>query len=916
MQVITSHISADFDTLASMLAAKKLYPDAVLTFPGSLEKNLRDFFEKFPFHLFEIEKIKNIKMDEVERLILVDIRHAHRIGKFAEIIKSPGLDIHIYDHHPKSPDDIHGSVEITHPYGATTTILVHIIKGKGIELTPEEATVLMLGIYEDTGSLIFPSTTVQDYEAAAFLLSKGANLNVVSDLITKELTAEQVSLLNDLLQSAATYSISGIDVVIVEASAEKHMGDLAVLVHRLKDIENINCLFALISMEDRVHLIARSRLKEVNVGEIAQMFGGGGHPTAASATLKDITLIQAKERLISFLKGKITPKKFAKEIMSSPPITLLESAYINDAKDTFLRYGINAAPVVKNSKVLGIITRQVVEKAIYHGLKDVSVKEYMSSEFETVPSTASIPEVQDAIIGHHQRLLPVIDKDKLVGIITRTDLLRLLHEELKIEPYSAEETPLKRHKTITRLMQDRLPEKVLDILRNAGKVAEELGFKAYTVGGFVRDLILNYENLDVDIVIEGDGIAFANVFAKKFGCRVKSHERFGTAVIVFPDGFKIDIATARLEYYEKPGALPTVELSSLKLDLYRRDFTINTLSAAINPKNFGELIDFFGAQRDIKEKAVRVLHNLSFVEDPTRVFRAIRFEQRYGFAIAKHTQNLIKNAVKLNFLQKISGERLLNELKAIFEEENFLRAIQRIKEFDLVKFIHPEIRLDAAEMALMERARDVLAWYQLLYAEEKVEGWLVLLLAISDQLKDDEVLKMGKQLGILGKHKVEVVQDRGEAVKALNTMQRKLAPVSLPSNASIGGLKQGKALRPSEIYNLLKPLPIEDVLYIMAKTKLENTKKAISNFITHLKEYKTLLHGDDLKRLGLPEGPIYSEILSQLLEKRLDEKIKTKADEEKLVKEIMEQADHVGVPAKRDVKATATRLPRSRKREE
>ncbi|OGQ43451.1 MAG: hypothetical protein A3A85_04530 [Deltaproteobacteria bacterium RIFCSPLOWO2_01_FULL_42_9] len=219
-------------------------------------------------------------------------------------------------------------------------------------------------------------------------------------------------------------------------------------------------------------------------------------------------------------------------------------------------------------------------------------------------------------------------------------------------------------------------------------------------------------------------------------------------------------------------------------------------------------------------------------------------------------------------------------------------------------------------MALMERARDVLAWYQLLYAEEKVEGWLVLLLAISDQLKDDEVLKMGKQLGILGKHKVEVVQDRGEAVKALNTMQRKLAPVSLPSNASIGGLKQGKALRPSEIYNLLKPLPIEDVLYIMAKTKLENTKKAISNFITHLKEYKTLLHGDDLKRLGLPEGPIYSEILSQLLEKRLDEKIKTKADEEKMVKEIIEQADYVGVHAKRDVKATATRLPRSKKREE
>ena len=884
MQVITSHINADFDTLASMLAAKKLYPDAVLTFPGSLEENLRDFFERPQFHFLEIEKIKNIKMDEIERLILVDIRQATRIGKFAEIINRPGLDIHIYDHHPKSPDDIHGSVEVTHAYGATTTILVHIIKEKGIELTPEEATVLMLGIYEDTGSLAFSSTTVKDYEAAAFLLSKGANLNMVSDMITKELTAEQVSLLNDLLQSATTYSVSGIDVVLVEASADKYMGDLAVLVHRLKDIENINCLFALISMEDRIHLIARSRLKEVNVGEITQILGGGGHPTAASATLKDITLIQAKERLIAVLKDKVTPKRFAREIMSSPPITLSQDASINDAKDTLLRYGINAIPVVHGEEVLGIITRQIVEKAVYHGLKDVSVKEYMSTDFEVVSPVAAIAEVQDAIIGHHQRLLPVIDKGKVIGIITRTDLLRLLHEELKIEPYSAEEVPLRKHKAITRLMEEQLPEKVVAILRDAGKVANELGYKAYVVGGFVRDLILRYENLDIDVVIEGDGIAFANVFAKRFGCKVKSHERFGTAVVIFPDGFKIDIATARLEYYERPGALPTVELSSLKLDLYRRDFTINTLAATLNPRSFGELIDFFGAQRDIREKTIRVLHNLSFVEDPTRVFRAIRFEQRYGFVMAKHTQSLIKNAVKLNLLQRISGERLLNELKAILEEENFLRAIDRIKEFALIKYIHPDIRLDTEEMSLLERARDVLSWYQLLYMEEKIEAWLVLFLAIIDQLQDDDVMKIKKGLAIAGKHRVNILEARADAKTALNMLQMKLAH---------GSIKQGKVLKSSEVYNILKPIPMEDILYIMAKTKSDDTKKTISNFITHLKACKTLLHGDDLKRLGVTEGPIYSEILNTLLAKRLDEKIKTKADEEKMVKEIVQQKQKV-----------------------
>ena len=261
-----------------------------------------------------------------------------------------------------------------------------------------------------------------------------------------------------------------------------------------------------------------------------------------------------------------------------------------------------------------------------------------------------------------------------------------------------------------------------------------------------------------------------------------------------------------------------------------------------------------------------MLHNLSFVEDPTRVFRAIRFEQRYGFTMGKHTQGLIKNAVKLNLLQRISGERLLNEIRAILEEENFLRAIDRIKGFDLIKFIHPAINLNKEEIALIERARDVLAWYKLLYMEERVEEWLVLFLAIIDQLKDDEAIEMEKRFAIAGKHRMDVLNARADAIKALNIMQME------------------KTLRPSEIYHLLKPLPLEDILYIMAKTKLNDTKKAISNFITHLKECKTLLHGDDLKRLGVPEGPIYSKIISQLLEKRLDEKIKTKADEEKMVK--------------------------------
>ena len=220
--------------------------------------------------------------------------------------------------------------------------------------------------------------------------------------------------------------------------------------------------------------------------------------------------------------------------------------------------------------------------------------------------------------------------------------------------------------------------------------------------GFVRDLFLYRPNEDIDIVIEGDGIAFAKKFAAGVGARIHSYAKFGTAVIIFPDGFKIDVASARLEYYKFPAALPIVEMSSIRLDLFRRDFTMNTLAIQLNADKFSTLIDFFSAQRDIKEKVIRVLHNLSFVEDPTRVFRALRFEQRFGFSIGKLTAGLIENAVKMDFFKRLSGRRVFTEIRLILEEENPTPAIVRLHDYQLLKVIHASISLDNELISLLK----------------------------------------------------------------------------------------------------------------------------------------------------------------------------------------------------------------------
>ena len=283
MDVIITHVNADFDALASMLAAQKLYPDAKLVFPGSQEKGLRDFFVRSTFYVLEADRVKDIEMEDIKRLIVVDTRQQSRIGKFTDIVGKPGLEVHIYDHHPPSADDISGTLEVIEETGATITILLRILRESGIPVTPDEATVMMLGIYEDTGSLTFSSTTDKDFHAASYLLSQGASLNIISDMITRELTAEQIFLLNDLIRSAERYNIRGVDMVVTTGSLDRYVGDVAVLVHKLKDMENLNVIFALGQMEDKIYLVARSRVEDVNVAEIALAFGGGGHPQAQQA---------------------------------------------------------------------------------------------------------------------------------------------------------------------------------------------------------------------------------------------------------------------------------------------------------------------------------------------------------------------------------------------------------------------------------------------------------------------------------------------------------------------------------------------------------------------------------------------------------------------------------------------------------
>ena len=885
MDVITTHVNTDFDCLGAMVAAFRLYPDALLCFSGSHEKGVRDFLARHPDYFPATTRFKDIDPALVTRLIIVDCQHGGRIGRFEEIIGRPGLEIHIYDHHPVTGRSIRPTGGLIRSCGSSSAILAGILMDHGLTLTPEEATVVMLGIYEDTGRLLFPSTTREDFLAAAWLLGQGARLNIVSDFVSQELTTQQVELLNALLKTLKTTSINGVNVSIAHAARDIYIGDIAALAHMMRDMENLDALFLVVEMESRVYLVARSRVAEVNAGEIMRRFHGGGHATAASAAVRDQSLKQVLERLEEILRVVVSPRITASDIMSAPVKTMPSDVTISEARELLTRYNCNAMPVMDGERMIGIISRKIVEKGLYHGLGASPASDFMNTEFmRAVPGTL-LSDIQEYIIKGNRHFVPVFDNERLIGAVTRTDLLRHMYggrggqHEALYDVEALEYAPKSR--SIVGMIGKRLPAAAISLLRELGKTGDDLGLPIYAVGGFVRDLLLGVKNLDMDVTVEGDGIFFAERFAAAHGCRVRSHHKFGTAVMIFPDESKIDVASTRLEYYESPGMLPIVERSSLRHDLYRRDFTINTLAFSLNSDSFGKLTDFFGGQQDLQEGVVRVLHNLSFVEDPTRVFRAIRFEQRLGFRIATHTENLIRNAVRMNVLERVGGKRLLNELTLILEEKMPAGAISRTSALGLLRFIHPALKMIPETGRVIQETTQVLAWFHLLYLEDRCEQWQVYYLALCDGLRHEEFLDACRRLAIPGRVVAKVSAHRRHALSILDAIQRKL--------------KRGIEIRNGEIYDWFHGLPIEILLYLAAKAAQEEVKRYVSLYLTRLRQVRCALDGNSLKELGLSAGPRFSGVKERLLAARLNGEVNNEEEELILAKALIKSNNDMTV---------------------
>lgn len=855
-----------------------------MVFPGGAQEAVRNFLAT---HEVNISRLKDVPLEQVRRLILVDVEAPDRLGPLKVLRSHANVEVHIYDHH--------GAVEsvgeqqpspwpqVTQRHvqavGATTTLFVERLKEQHLAITSSEATILALGLYEETGSLAYPSTTPRDLEAAAFVLRAGADLNLVAETLRHPLDPDLIALLNDLLQSGEIYYLEGRKILVAASTYDRYRGDLAEAVQRLAELQGLDAVIAAISLDEKVEIIGRSRRPEIDVAWIAREFGGGGHAVAAAASVKGLTLVEVQEQLKILLTQRYRPALLAHDVMTTPVKSIAAAATVSEAERTMTTYGVNVLPVLdQEERYVGIISREIVQKALFHRLGDERIGDLArSDQYHAQPDTP-FHDIEVRMIELNQRFVPVLLGEKPVGVITRTDLLRSLHDDViaaaRAKPKSLmglESLGGVRRRGIGGLLRDRLPHPVLHLLRTAGELAERLGYSAYVVGGVVRDLLLGIDNLDVDLVVEGDGIAFARALAKDNGGRVKVHERFGTAVVLFPDGFKLDVATARTEYYEYPTALPTVEQSSIKKDLYRRDFTINTLAVRLNPRTFGQLIDFYGGQRDLKERLIRVLHSLSFVEDPTRVFRAIRFELRFGFHLSKETLALIKGAVKMELFHRLSGQRLLDELRFLFSERTPRNAVRRLADLDLLRFVHPTLDWSSRLDRRLIEVEEGLDWYRLACLDRTISRWLVYAMALVEVLPEPAVHEVLERFPFTEAERTAITAARFTTPHVYRQLSRR------------------PPLRPSETVRLLTGLSDETLVFLLAKNTSESAKRQISAYLTTYRTIKPALTGKELKAFGFTPGPLYSTILTRLTEARLDGEVKSEADERDLVKQFVDR---------------------------
>ncbi|MTJ08148.1 CBS domain-containing protein [Anabaena sp. UHCC 0204] len=896
MDLILCHTTADFDALGAAVGLTCLKAGSKIVLTGGAHPPVRDFLalhrDEYPL----IER-RSVNPEKIRSLIVVDTQKRDRLGKAAEWFDLPNVqEIIVYDHHLGQEGDIPTTQLYIDQVGATTTLMVEELQKSHISLNSAQATVMALGIHVDTGSLTYKQSTSRDALALAWLMQQGANLSVISTYRDPGLSPQLQQLLSEALENLHYLCLRGYTIAWVTLTTDGFVPGLSNLASEIIDLTESHAVllankYPLGEDDWRLTVIGRTQIPHTNLNYLFQPHGGGGHSQAASLNLRTTDAQPILQQLLDGLKAQIPHPPTARDLMSSPVRTIRPETTIAEAQRILLRYGHSGLSVVNTQGLLiGIISRRDLDIALHHGFSHAPVKGYMTTNLKTINPDTSLPEIESLMVIYDIGRLPVLDHGQLVGIVTRTDVLRELHQ-LTIQNSGSARLPSKKFKIqnsehnlgLSSELENRLAPQLWQLLTIASQEAEKRGWHLYLVGGAVRDLLLSDAEThalminDIDLVVDGfhktadvgAGVELAKALQPLYpNARLEIHGAFQTAALLWHkdpelDSLWVDIATARTEFYPYPAANPEVEASSIRQDLYRRDFTINAMALRLTSPRAGELLDFFGGFLDLQNQQIRILHANSFIEDPTRIYRGVRFAVRFGFYIEPQTEAYIRYAINSGVYDRTSQTnnktpalqtRLKTELKYILAASYWQSALELLNSLGALQCIHPSLELDAElarQLNLLARCLEKFDRNQTLI------NWQLRLEVLIAYLKPEYRQKVAKNL--------QLADDSIARLQKLSQIQSEVMTL-LPTFE-----------KPSQTVYLLKKYDLQTLILIALQSP-RKIRRRIWQYLTNWGNIQPLLNGNDLKELGYKPSPQYKQMLDDLLSATVDSLIKNKAE--------------------------------------
>lgn len=905
MDLVLCHRIADFDALGAAVGIARLHPGTRIVLCGGTHPAVKEFLALYRDEFPLIEQ-RSVRPDRIRSITIVDAQSLALLGKAADWVTQPRVKVSLWDHHPQGDRDIPTQDCHIESVGATTTLIVEQLQPLGVSLSVADLTVMALGIHVDTGSLTFDHATPRDAAALAWLMAQGANQRAIATYIEPGFSPQLQELLVDVLADLQTETVHGYRIAWVLLQTPHYVPGLSSLASQLVVLSESDVVILAHGYHiyrgpaaqeangtARLTLIGRSRLDELDLSELLTPLGGGGHPQAAAATLRTQTPQSVLTELIATLRDAIPQPPTARELMSSPVRTIRPETTIDQARRILLRYGHSGLSVVDaEGTLMGILSRRDLDVALHHGFGHAPVKGYMTSPVTTITPTTPLPDIETLMVTQDIGRLPVLDDQTLVGIVTRTDILRQLHQHKDSQARSRQ--AVVRH-SIRRRLEGAIAPPLQQLLAIAAQSAENRGWHLYLVGGAVRDLLLAPPDQPVpfrefDLVVDGvatldlhgagEGLARALQLAFP-EAQLQVFGQFQTAALIWHaesqlGAFSVDIATARSEFYPYPAANPEVEASSIRQDLYRRDFTVNALAVRLTsqrrgPANGEELLDFFGGMDDLAQRRIRVLHPNSFIEDPTRIFRAIRFAARLEFQLGPQTEIYLRHAIasgiyaqtmEANAKAPALQTRLRNELKYILQEPHWREALTLIQTYGAFQCLHPALQLTSVEWRQIHL---VLGWHHALKLDpEQQHRWIRILEVLLLSLPALDRQRVAQQLQ-LPEASQRYLQEIDGAIAHLTPLF-----LTQPTASVVVAAVQGIAV---------------PTLILVAAQATVPIRRMIWAYLTQWRLVKPFLDGQDLIRLGYKPGQQFREMLALVLAATLDGTIGDRAEAEALLRD-------------------------------